>query len=213
MWFQKFKILIKGFFRTSIPIRGFSRKIFGLGYNVEHTREAMRYSYKRHVLEAQKGAIPLCAGETPHTAGLYGALWARYASANIPRPEILLWIELAPFLLMNKSNAIEALAEYVVCQENPGKGKIDWLSKLANVSLKTKNPNPDYVAMAVQAPLHKDIYWCNFLDKDTKKFLGDEFEKILSSKNKEETDKLPKDFKFSEKQLAEIKRAMENDSN
>lgn len=70
--------------KSMIAIRGFLRALFGLPYNVEHTREAIRLSYKRHVLAAQQGKIPLREGETSHTAGLYGALASRYMAAGIP---------------------------------------------------------------------------------------------------------------------------------
>lgn len=180
MGFQKFKILIKGFFRTSIPIRGLFRKLLGLCYNVEHTRESIRYSYKKHVLAAQQEKIPLNGGTTPHVAGLYGALAVRYVAAGIPRSEFLLWPELSPFLLMKESDAVEALAEYVVCQENPKEGKTVWLSKLVNDVLRTvKDANPNYNAMATQALLHRDIYWRNFLEKDVNELLENEFLKIL----------------------------------
>ncbi|MBU1159995.1 hypothetical protein KKD04_02335 [Patescibacteria group bacterium] len=81
---------------------------------------------------------------------------------------------------MNEFDAPEALAEYVVCQENPGKGKVEWLSKLVNNSLRMiKNANPDYVIMATQVLLHRDIYWRNFLEKDINELLENEFLKML----------------------------------
>lgn len=180
MKYQKFKILIKGFFRNSILIRDLFRKLFGLRYNVEHTRESIRSSYKKHVLAAQKGEIPLNGGMTPHTTGLYGALASRYMAADIPRSEFLLFSELSPFLLMKESDAVEALAEYVVCQENPEEGKVAWLSKLVNDALRTiKDADPNYNAMATQVLLHRDIYWRNFLEKDVNELLENEFLKML----------------------------------
>ena len=166
--------------KSRVAIKGFFRSIFGLPYNVEHTREAIRLSYKRHVLAAQKGEIPLNGGMTPHAAGLYGALATRHMAAGIRRSEILLFIELAPFLLMKESEAIDSLAEYVVCQENPKDGETVWLSNLINNALRTlENADPNYKAMATQVLLHRDIYWRNFLEKDVNELLENELLKNL----------------------------------
>lgn len=166
--------------KSKIGIKGFLRALFGLSYNVEHTREAIRLSYKKHALAARQGKLPLRGGETPHIAGLYGALASRYVAAGISRSDYLLFPELSPFLLMKESDAVDALAEYVVCQENPEEGKIDWLSKLVNDALKTiKNVNPNYNAMATDVLLHRDIYWRNFLEKDVNDLLENEFLKTL----------------------------------
>lgn len=145
----------------------------------------MRTSYQKHLLAAQQGKIPLNGGTTPHLAGLYGALSTRYMAAGIPKQEPFLWSELSPFLLMSEADSIEALAEYIVCQEHPKEGKEPWLQKLINDALRTlPSTNDDWKAMATMALIQPTIYWRNLLDQGVKDILQNEFLKILPSRDK-----------------------------
>ena len=127
--------------------------------SADATRESMRASYKKHLLAAQQGKIPLNGDTTPHLAGLYGALSTRYIAAGIPKQEPFVWSELAPFLLMNDPDSVEALVEYVVCQEHPSEGKEAWLRKLINDALRTlQNANEERRAMATMALIQPVIY-------------------------------------------------------
>lgn len=163
-----------------ITFKGLLRSILRLPYNTDHTREVMRHSYRKHYQAAQKGKIPLSGDNSPHKAGLYGALGARYFVCGVRRMEFILWVELSPFLLMKETDAVDALAEYVVCQENPEGGNIIWLKRMINDALRTiREADPNYRALATDVLLQRDIYWRNFLDNDVIELLEDEFLKFL----------------------------------
>lgn len=150
----------------------------------EATRNSMRASYKKHLVAAQQGNTPLNGGITPHSAGLYGTLATRYMAAGIPKQETFLWSELAPFLLMNTSDSVEALAEYVVCQELAENGKKEWLQEMINNALRTvPDTNNNWKGMAVTALIQPTIYWHGLLDQDTKGILKSEFLKMFPSEN------------------------------
>jgi hypothetical protein len=98
---------------------GFFSKLFG---GAEGTRETMRESYHTH-REMRAGSD----SRSPHEQGLYGALESRYVAAHAPRPEIQIWTELIPFLLMDEDEAVEALAELMVHDEMPLEARTEWL--------------------------------------------------------------------------------------
>ncbi|MCK5413616.1 MAG: hypothetical protein KAI57_04570 [Candidatus Pacebacteria bacterium] len=157
----------------------FLKKLININ-NSEGTRESMKDSYEKHFHAAQGNKIPLSGGTTPHLAGLYGALSTRYISANIPRHEVQLWSELTPFILMSKDDSVKALAEYVVCIENPkDRQREDWLKNLINKSLRNiETTDKNYIAMAASAITQMDIYWLNLLDTDVRELLEREREKL-----------------------------------
>jgi len=98
---------------------GFFNKLFG---GPEGIRETTRESYREHRRTAQ-GPHSLSA----HERGLYGALTSHYAAERPPRPEIQIWTELIPFLLMDEEEGVEALAELVVGEELPLEARTAWL--------------------------------------------------------------------------------------
>jgi len=126
-------------------------------------REAMRKSYEKHVRLAKQGKI--AASGSPHSIGLYGALGSRYRLSWRRIVEVEMWSELVPFLLMNESEAVEALAEYVVYQEEPLHVRVTWLKDLINSSL-SANPNNPLVIAAILA-LQKQVAWCSLLEPAT----------------------------------------------
>lgn len=110
-------------------------KIFG---GAEGIREAMRESYENHVRAAREGTIPT-GGDSPHTFGLYGALASRYLVRRIPSSEIAVLSELAPFHVMKETEAVEALAEYVVFCERPQDAQVTWLKAAINRALNSSS--------------------------------------------------------------------------
>ncbi len=167
----------------------FLKKILNLN-NAKGTIESMKDSYDKHFLAAQKGEIPIPNGMTPHIAGLYGALSTRYIVAKISRLETVLWAVLTPFILMSKKESVEALAEYIVCVEDPkDRQREKWLKELINTTLRSIDTvNEDYIAMASAATLQSDIYWLGLLDPDVSKILNRQQEKILANTDITEED-------------------------
>jgi hypothetical protein len=88
----------------------------------EGCREAMRLAYARNlkhlsVRPADVGT-PLEA-RTPHRLAMYAALYTRHRVRGEHASEVLIWPILAPFLLMDEAEAVEAPAEYAVFEEKP----------------------------------------------------------------------------------------------
>ena len=159
----------------------FLKMIFNIN-NAEGIRESMRDSYKKHCKLSEQGKIP----ETiPHTAGLYGALSSRYIVSNTPKSEPFLWCELTPFLLMNKSDSVETLVEYIVCKERPNDGKISWLRKSINNALsKLGSANEDRKILGIMSLIQSTIYWLDLLDQNTLVIIQNEFIKMFPSRDK-----------------------------
>lgn len=141
---------------------GLWNKLFG---GVDGWREAMRESYEKHLRLARAGKIPATDG--PHAAALYGALGSRYRAEGIDLSEILVWADLAPFLMMRDSDGIEALTEYVVFRERPNEARTSWLRDMVNTALRTPLP-PDhtYRKMAALGMMNR-VHWVSLLDSDT----------------------------------------------
>jgi tetratricopeptide (TPR) repeat protein len=136
---------------------GIFTKFFG---GADGIREAMRDSYEKHVRLAKEGKIP--STDPPHSVGLYGALCSRYRARGKPVVEVVLWGELAPFLLMKEDEAVEALAEYVVYKEMPNKARIAWLKELINSSIESCKDNSRKVTAAIG--LLNQVTWCSLLE-------------------------------------------------
>jgi hypothetical protein len=119
--------------------------------------------------------------DTPHNAGLYGALCTRYMVRGTPRPELLLWAELAPFLAMSEDTAAEALAEYAVYQERPADAKTEWLAEAINLALRNAAPNlqESPAAMATMG-LMNGATWSALLDADNRCMLTELGNRIVS---------------------------------
>ena len=145
--------------------------------NAEGCRKAMRKSYKKHLRLALQGMNP--SDSKPHEVGLYGALGTRYMSFGIPvtpSMELAITAELVPFLLMKETDAVEALAEYIVYKEVPREAKMSWLRKLINDALRTASPEDFPRIMAPVSMIHQ-VAWCNLLDQDIKSTIEKETEK------------------------------------
>lgn len=100
---------------------GLFKKLFG---GPEGTREKVRESYRKYRRTAN-GPHSLSA----HERGLYGVLSSHYVGERPPRPEIQIWTELIPFLLMDEAEGVEALAELIVHEELPLEARTAWLGE------------------------------------------------------------------------------------
>ena len=136
---------------------GFFKKVFG---GADGIRETIRDSYKKH-RNAQGGSDAF----SPHQKGLYGALASRYIAARTPRPEIEIWTELIPFLLMDEAEAVEALAEMVVYIEMTTDSRHAWLGERIRSAVGERLPAaPEYQRRgAVVALQQRIVDWVTFL--------------------------------------------------
>jgi hypothetical protein len=99
-----------------------SKKAEGLA---QATRDAMRHSYFKHLALARQGHLR--TDISPHDFAMYGALATRYMAGFERISEPVVWCELAPFLRLEANEGLEALAEYVVYKELPGKANVSVL--------------------------------------------------------------------------------------
>lgn len=150
--------------------------------NAEGCREAMRMSYKKHLRGARQGMVS-DADTSPHYAGLYGALASRYKVLRMPMMEVVIWAELVPFLLMRETEAVEALAEYVVYKERPSEAKVSWLKKLINDALRTAPACAESPRTMAPMGMINQAAWCELLHPDIKSAIEDEAQRIASSFN------------------------------
>ncbi len=138
--------------------------------NAEGVREAMRISYAKHLRLASAGRIPVSAGTTPHTAALCGALLSRYRALGQVWSDIDFLVDVAPFLMMDASDGVEAVAEYAALKECPKEAKVSWLKKEINQTIR-KLASTDRIDLEQEAPLFvpllgltdKQIEWWNLL--------------------------------------------------
>lgn len=112
---------------------GFFSKLLG---GAEGTRETMRELYDKH-----RQTRPSSDSVSPHEQGLYGALESRYVADHAPRPEIQIWTELIPFLLMDEEEAVEALAEIMVHDEVPLEARALWLGERIRWVIRERLPS------------------------------------------------------------------------
>jgi len=139
---------------------GMWTKLFG---GAEGCHQAMRESYERHFQLARDGRNPTT--DPPHNVGLFGALASRYRARGTPIDEAVIWSELAPFLLMEKFDGVEALAEYVMLQERPNEARTGWLTDRINVAL--RSCHDDSLMAAAALALMNRVAWCGLLEPST----------------------------------------------
>lgn len=144
------------------------KSLFTFG-GAEGIRQAMRRSYEKHRAMAENGQAPI--SEAPHHLALFGALGTRYKVRGLlPRqglPDMILWPELSPFLLMPEAQAVEALAEYVVWQECRDQARVDWLREAVSRALRQR-PDQDLISfreIAADAFLNA-VAWRELLERD-----------------------------------------------
>jgi hypothetical protein len=136
---------------------GLFTKLFG---GADGIREAMRESYQMHVKLARQKSL-----DFPHAIGLYGALGSRYKVRQLPVVEVAIWAELSPFLEMNESDAIEAIAEYAVFQQRPNDARQEWLAGVINEVL-LRSTEASLTAMATSGYIHQ-FSWYRLLEPRT----------------------------------------------
>ena len=106
----------------------------------------------------------------PHQAGLLGVLRTHYTAQGIePIPPIyVLLSELAPFSMMKKDDAVEALAEYVLWMKRPRYAKKSWLTTkiLEAISKKSADDTPQQTS--VHLAVKNNVGWCDLLYPRTK---------------------------------------------
>jgi hypothetical protein len=147
------------------------------GFTADGCREAMLDSYAKHVKLALKGGIDVEAS-SPHFAGLYGALASRYRAWGERTDEGTVWLELAPFLLMDAAVAPKALAEYVLYKERPKAAKVAWLREQINGAIRNTAPSPDSLASGLARAALLQPAWLELLDGDVMEAIEEEWLKI-----------------------------------
>lgn len=156
---------------------GFLKFLRNLG-GPDGTREAFRISYKKHLRLASSGKVSPELG-SPHEVGLYGALASRYKTRLSLPPEPAIWAELSPFLLMEPSTAVEALAEYIVSEEwGPDHANVEWLQKVISDALRPPPASPDSFRCAAPLAVASGVTWCFLLDEDVGQILSEEAAKL-----------------------------------
>ena len=139
----------------------------------EGVRKAMRKAYDNHHRAAVANNIQ------PHATALVGALMARYKHSGRLFAEIVHWTEITPFACMSPQDGREALAEYIVCQERPQDGRLDWLKKMINSAL--HRPSGSEEARDARSLASETLYfpsnipWLKWLDEEVGKQLMKEF--------------------------------------
>jgi hypothetical protein len=88
--------------------------------------------------------------------------------------EPVIWADLTPFVAMSEAEAVEALAEYAVYQENPAGANVSWLRKVTNDALRarfTSEESEEWAARILHALLN-ECAWCSLLEIETIRALG-----------------------------------------
>jgi|SRR3954462_8143981 hypothetical protein len=106
----------------------------------------------------------------PHEAGLLGVLRTHYSARGIePIPPVyVLLSELAPFSVMKKDDAVEALAEYVLWMEKPRYAKKSWLTTKILEALSTRPGDESPQQPSAHLAVKNNVGWCDLLYPRTK---------------------------------------------
>jgi hypothetical protein len=142
----------------------------------EELREFVRRSYAEHCVHSS-----LPAGTPPHRAGLYGALAESYLQRGNPARELVLWMELTPFLLMAEETACAALAEYIVYQLEPQDAHVGWLTQVVSAALRVSPSAKDSPRAMAPLAIMKDVAWRNLLEADVRYTIEKETEQICKA--------------------------------
>jgi hypothetical protein len=162
-------------------------KLLRVAGSPEGCRESTRLSYDQHLQGALKGKAQ--TGDRPGHVALYGALASWYKVRGTAVREVLLWGELAPFLLIPEASAREAIAEYTVYLETPAEARRDWLATLINDGLRAAPATVESPrSMALFGFMNK-VAWCRLLDADVKDALHQEEQKFAERLRKGEDER------------------------
>lgn len=158
--------------------RGFLKLIRTAG-TPEGCRQSTRLSYDQHLGGALKGKG--LKDEPPHHVALYGTLGSWYKVRGVPVREVLLWGELAPFLLVPEAIAREAIAEYTVYLETPAEAKTDWLANLINSGLRAAPAGVESPRPFALVGFMNQVAWCDLLDPDIRRVFDVEAQKLAET--------------------------------
>ena len=142
---------------------GFLKAFLNLN-NAEGVREAMRMAYKTQRRQAERGKIPADFG--PHITGLLRAMGQRLTVNSIPVTPVVLWHEVAPFILIGDEEvAVEALAEYCVYVERTVDTKVAGLRETLNLWLRRSLPDSEHMKL-ITNPIATNCRWWGLLERD-----------------------------------------------
>jgi tetratricopeptide (TPR) repeat protein len=102
--------------------------------------------------------------DDPHRVGLFGVLATRYRLMRRRFSEVEIWSELAPFIAMQESEGIRALAEYIVYQEWPAQADLAFLRDALERALTTKELHAEAAAVGTQ----NGVAWAYLINPETK---------------------------------------------
>ena len=128
--------------------------------NADGIREAMRMSFDKHYRLAIEGNIGQGDVQTLHAA-LFGALASRFRVSGVPNNDLmqmLVWVDLGPFLWLDSSLAREALAEYVVYKERPADARIAWLEAVVTQGCEKGSGEEWFESLMVAARLQVVVW-------------------------------------------------------
>jgi hypothetical protein len=162
-------------------------KLSKLSGTPEGCRESTRISYDQHLRGALKRKRK--AEDIPHHIALYGALASWYKIRRQPIREVVLWAELAPFLLLPEKEAREAIAEYTLYLEDFVEHryasetgiKIEWLSQLINSALRAAPSGEASLRSMATVGIMNGAAWYHLLDTDVKTQLEAEANKFVQA--------------------------------
>ena len=97
-------------------------------FGAQGIRDAMIKSYHKYAKRPVVQGIAIGKDISLHQFCLYGALSSRYLAGFKSIPEVVIWVELAPFLELEPDDSLSALAEYIVYKEMPVKADVTYLS-------------------------------------------------------------------------------------
>ena len=169
-------------------------KLIRLSGTPEGCRESTRISYDQHLRGALKSKRK--TEDIPHHTALYGALASWYKIRRQPIREVVLWAELAPFLLLPQKEAREAIAEYTLYLEdvvehryaNETGIKIEWLSQLINGVLRAAPAGEASLHSMATVGIMNGAAWYHLLDADVKAQLEAEADKCVQTIESAEKD-------------------------
>jgi hypothetical protein len=159
-------------------------RLFRTAGTPEGCRESTRLSYDQHLEGAFKGKAQ--PGDRADHAALYGALASWYKVRGMPVREVLLWGELAPFLMIPESIAREAIAEYTVYLETPAEAKRDWLADLINNGLRAASAGAESPRSMALVGFMNQVAWCRLLGTDVRETFDAEAQKLAERLHKTE---------------------------
>lgn len=100
-------------------------------------------------------------------------------------PDVILWSELTPFLLMRQEDSVEALAEYVLWQERPSAAKKGWLARKINMTLCAEPSSEDSPGSLASLAFLNNVRWCELLYPGTRTILSREAEQLSRERDDE----------------------------